>query len=77
MVSTRVRVGRTVKGYPMQGKMTRQVNYLKYKLFELYIDEFRVPQTINSNSVEFFVFFVVFGDSFPNMLVKLWENNQF
>ena len=30
IVSTRVRVGRTVKGYPMQGKMTREVTLLVF-----------------------------------------------
>ena len=27
IVSTRVRVGRTVKGYPMAGKLTKEVNF--------------------------------------------------
>lgn len=30
IVSTRVRVGRTVKGYPMAGKLTREVNYITF-----------------------------------------------
>jgi arginine kinase len=28
IVSTRVRVGRTVKGYPMAGKLTKEVNFI-------------------------------------------------
>jgi hypothetical protein len=30
IVSTRVRVGRTVKGFPMAGKLNREVNYFRF-----------------------------------------------
>jgi hypothetical protein len=32
IVSTRVRVGRTVKGFPMAGKLNREVVYFKNEL---------------------------------------------